>query len=407
MLNYVNRVIVGKSTGGANTGSTLAAITRGDILVLGEDMSILANGADKQPCYVVVGTGVTANPFIMSSLIHPIDSMKVNQKTTRAAAAQVSYVGWNGTVGNITVPAVGDIAEVILAFKDRLRLIANRQTRLVLNAAAITTDRYDICALLEAQSRFSSPHSDPYGVQVDILAVGTTTVYDYDITVVKGSNKVTSLTGTKHDTGTDLIVGDVMAFDNIDYKVTAINTLVITLDRPFKGTSGVVDNLNIDVKKTITAAGLKFTGLASPKNNADIDVYENVVFEVGQGVKDADTGIIGTFGAVDYATAADLGQGIYEQVKKMEFDVQGYLGNTNLTQWPVHSFDYHAVSGIAYDIVNINSFDEHEGDLQSQMKSPVGLTIAFSSSASTQRNAVLTILEDALGLGAAYFSGLW
>lgn len=400
MLNYVNRVIVGKSTGGANTGATLAAITRGDIIVLSENMVPLVNGADKQPCYVAVGTGITANPFIMSSLIHPIDSMKVNQKTTRAAAEQVTFVGWNGTTGDIGAVVDEKVYEVILAFKDRLRIIANRQTRLVLNAAAEGTDKYDLCAQLENQSRFSSPHSDPYGIQVDILAVGTTTVYDYDITVVKGSNKVTSLTGTKHDTGTDLIVGDVMAFDNIDYKVTAINTLVITLDRPFKGTSGVVDNLNIDVKKTITAAGLKFTGTASPKNNADIDVYEKVVFEVGVSKSFASA-------VIDYSVASDLGQGKYEQVKKMEFDVQGYLGNTNLTQWPVHSFDYHAVSGISYDIVNVSSFDEHEGDLQSQMKSPVGLTLAFSASASTQRNAVLTILEDALGLGTAYFSAKW
>ena len=402
MLNYVNCVIVGKSTGAANTGSTLATLTRGDIIVLSENMVVLANAAAKQPCYVVVGTGVTANPFIMSSLIHPVDAMKVNQKTTRAAANQVTYVGWNGTAGNVGTIVDEAVYSVILAFNDRQRLIANRQTRMVLTAAADGTDKYDICAQLERQSRFSSPHADPYGVGVDILAVGTTTVSDNTVRVTQGSPSITYATAATHNTGTVIIVGDVIAFDNIDYKITAVSSLELTLDRPFRAASeAAFTAADIDIKKTITAAGLKFTGKASPYNNSDIDVYEKVVFEVG---------ISETFAStvtVDYATAADLGQGIYEQVKKMEFDVQGYLGNTNLTQWPVHSFDYHAVSGIAYDIVNINSFDEHEGDLQSQMKSPVGLTIAFSTTAATQRNAVLTILEDALGLGAAYFSAKW
>jgi len=401
MLNYVNRVIVGKSTGGANTGATLATITRGDILILSEDMAVLANGAAKQPTYVAVGTGVTDNPFILSSLIHPIDSMKVNQKTTRAAANQVTYVGWNGTVGDIGAVVDEAVYEVILAFKDRQRLIANRQTRMVLNAAADGTDKYDLCAQLEKQSRFDSPYSDPYGVQVDILAVGTTTVSDNTVRVTKNSRSITYATAATHNVGTAIIVGDVIAFDNIDYKVTAVDALELTLDRPFKAASeAAFTAADIDIKKSITAAGLKITGLASPFNNPDVDIYEKVVFEVGVSASFASA-------PVDYSVAADLGQGIYEQVKKMEFDVQGYLGNTNLRDWPIHSFDYHAVSGTAYDVVNINSFDQHEGDLQSQMNSPVGLTLAFSATAATQRNAVLTILEDALGLGAAYFSGKW
>jgi hypothetical protein len=392
MLNYVNRVIVGKSTGGANTGATLDAITRGDILVLSENMAVLSDGAAKQPIYVAVGTGIAANPFIMSSLIHPIDSMKVSNKTTRAAAEQVTFVGWNGTAGDIGTVVDGSVYEGILAFKDRLRLIANRQTRLVLNAAAEGTDKYDLCAQLENQSRFSSPHSDPFGVRVDILAVGTTTVSDNTVRVSQNSRSITYDTAATHDTGTAIIVGDVIAFDNIDYKITAVNALELMLDRPYKAASeAAFTAADIDIKKTITAAGLKITAVASPYNNADIDVYEKVAFEVG---------ISTTFASavVDYSVASDLGQGIYEQVKKMEFDVQGYLGNTNLVQWPIHSFDYHAVAGIAYDVVNITSQDRHEGDLQSQMNSPVGLTIAFSASASTQRAAVIAIIEDALGI---------
>jgi len=93
----------------------------------------------------------------------------------------------------------------------------------------------------------------------------------------------------------------------------------------------------------------------------------------------------------------DLGQGVYEQVKRMEIDAQGYLGNTNLRQWPIPVFDYHATSGVAYDVVNIMAQDEHEGDLQNQMKSPIGVTLAFNAGTTTQRDAIFAILEDVMG----------
>lgn len=386
MLNYVNRVIVGKAAGTANTGATLAAITRGDIIVLGEDMTVLADGASEQPIYLAVGTGVAVGDFILSHKIYPGVNLVVNNVATVASAEQVS------SFASIDVPTIGDKYQVILAFKDRQRLIANRQTRLVLDAIAATADPYDVNALLEKQSRFSSPHSDPYGVVVDITATGTTTVSDNIVTLVNGSLSGTFTTAATHDTGTAVIVGDVIAFDDIDYKVAAINALVITLDRPFRGASGAVAAANVDIKKTITASGITFTAVAPPFNNAAVDIYEKVAFELGGSAN---------MGSATYTTASELGQGVYEQVKAFEFASQGMLGNSNLRDWPIHAFDYHAVSGTTYDVINITSKDLHEGDLQGQIASPVGLTIAFSTSGSSaQRDDVDAILEDALGISA-------
>ena len=385
MLNYVNRVIVGKSTGGANTGATLAAITRGDILVLGEDLTVLADGASEQPIYFAVGTGFTESPFILSSLIYPGANLKANHKTSVAAAEQVS------SFASVDVPTVGEVFQCILAFKDRQRLIANRQSRLVLDATAVTTDPYDLCALLERQARFSSPYQSPYGVAVDIVATGTTTVSDNIATCVQGSNSVTMTTAATHNTGTAMIVGDVIAFDDIDYKITAVNSLVLTIDRPFRASSGAVAAANVDIKKTMTASGLTFTGISAPFNNPAVDIYEKTSFELGG---------TANMGDVTNTTAVQLGQGVYEQVKAAEFAAQGYLGNTNLVQWPIPTFDYHAVSGTAYTAHSIISADIHEGDLQDQMASPVGVTLYFSTTADTQRDAVSAIYEDALGLAA-------
>lgn len=395
MLNYVNRVIVGKSNGAANTGSTLATLTRGDILVLDEGMNVLSNGAAKQPFYVAVGTGYAESPFILSAKIDP-NFARTTIKDTRAAADQVSYVGFNGTSGTIATPAAGDVAEVVIAFKDRLRLIANRQTRLVLNAIAEGTDVYQVANDLAKQAKMSSPFSDPYGVKVEVVSDGTDLASDNNITVVKGSTKITFATAAEYNTGTPFAVGDYIAIDDVLYKITAIDSLVVTLDRAFTGDSGTVLAANVDHVATPANFGLKISGVSAPYNNPEIDVYEKVVFEVGCNdiVGDATT-IIST------PVKADLGQGVYEQVKKMEFDAQGYLGNTNLRLWPIPSFDFHAVSGIAYDVMHIVSQDEHEGDLQNQMKSPVGVTLAFGAGANTQRDAVFAILEDALGIAGS------
>lgn len=386
MLNYVNRVIVGKASGGGNTGATIALITRGDILILDEDMGVLSDGAAEQPIYFVVGTGFTESPFIMSSLIYPGVNLKANHKTTVAATDQVS------SFASVDVPTVGEKFQVILAFKDRQRIIANRQSRLLLDAIAETTNPYDIVALLERQSRFSSPYKDPYGIGVDLTAVGTTTVSDNTVRVTQGSNSITYATAAEHNTGTQIIVGDIIAFDNIDYKITVVDTLELTIDRPFRAASEAAFTANdIDIKKTITAAGIVFTGTSAPFSNPAIDIYEKTSFELGGSLN---------MGSVTNTTPVQLGQGIYEQVKKAEFDAQFNLGNSNLTQWPIPEFDYHAVSGTAYTAHSIISKDIHEGDLQDQMASPVGVTVYFSTTADTQRDAVSAIYEDALGLGA-------
>jgi len=386
MLNYVNRVMVGNPTGIANTGSTLATIARGDILVLSEDMAVLADGASEQPVYFAVGTGFTESPFILSSLIYPGANLKANHKTNVAAAEQVS------SFAAVDTPTIGDKYQVILAFKDRQRLLANRQSRMVLDAVAVTTNTYDICALLEKQSRFSSPYANPYGVAVDLVATGTTTVSDNTVRVTQGSTSITYATAATHNTGTAIIVGDVIAFDNIDYKVTSVDTLELTIDRPFRAASeAAFTAADIDIKKTITACGMTFTGIALPWTDPNVDRYEKTSFELGG---------TANMGDVTNTTAVQLGQGTYEQVKQAEFDAQGYLGNTNLRQWPIPSFDYHAVSTSVYTAHSIISQDIHEGDLQDQMASPVGVTLYFSTTADTQRDAVSAIYEDALGLSA-------
>lgn len=395
MLNYVNRVQVGLAAGTDSNNDTLASLGRGDMLVLDSNMTPITtapsdNLGPRQSFYVALGTGVANAPFILSSPIFGDSVKSYLGKPTRAAADQVSKV-------NIVVPAADDQVKIVIALKDRQRIIANRQTRIVMASTADSANVYDLASALAGQSQFSSPYQDPYGVRVDVTDVaGTVTVADNLAAVNKGSKIATFATAAEHNTGTEIAVGDILAFDDISYGVTAVNALAISLDRAFQGASGNVAAVNIDVIKTPTAASLTVTGVDSPFNNNDIDIYEKPSFEIGS---DQDGAI------VTNVTAVDLGQGIYEQVKAMEFAVQHNLGNSNLVQWPIPVFDFHAVEGIAYNVIQIASSDKHEGDLQGQMESPVGLTIAFSSSSNAQADNI-TVIIDAL-IPKATALGTW
>ena len=385
MLNYVNRVQVGLASGADNGVTTLAGLGRGDMLVLDSEMTpIVAAPADnagpRKSFYVALGTGNAAAPFILSAPIFGDNVVSALNQAARAADDQVT------TVGPIAAAAADVDYQLIIAFKDRQRLIANRQTRIVCDYTAIASDtEYEVASALAGQAQFSAPYSDPYGIRIDVTGVtGTITVADNLATVTTDSKVVTFAVAAEHNTGTLIAVGDVLAFENISYKVTKVAGLVLTLDRAYQGTSGTVAAIDIDVIKSVTAAELTITGVESPYQNADIDVYEKPVFEVGGSA---------SIGVVTDVAVADLGEGQYRQIKKMEFDVQGYLGNANLVQWPIDSFDYHSVEGVSYNTVQIISKDKHVGDLQGAMESPVGLTLAFSTTSAAQETDITAIID--------------
>lgn len=406
MQNYVNRVQVGLSTGLDSNKDTLASLGRGDMLVLDSNLlPITAAAADnngpRKSFYVAVGTGDANSPFILSAPIFGDNVRSYLGKSTRAAAEQVSYVGYNGTSGDIGAIVDEEEYKVVVNFDERLRLIANKQARKVLSVIADGTDKLDLLEDLIAVGGYSAPYADPYGLKVEAVSNGSKAATDNDITVVKGTNTILFATAATHSVGTDYAVDDIIGIDDITYKIIAVNALIITLSRNFSGASGTVVKANVDRLTSITGFGLKFSALAAPLNNAAIDKYEKVSFDLGVGE---------TFsGAVaSYVIVSDLGQGIFEQVRQMEADVQHNLGFSDLRgQFPAGTqYDFHAVSGIAYDVIQLIGSDKHEGDLQGQMESPVGLSIAFSTSSNAQRDNITPII-DSLIPNAVGLDGAW
>jgi hypothetical protein len=87
----------------------------------------------------------------------------------------------------------------------------------------------------------------------------------------------------------------------------------------------------------------------------DFDVYFNYVASTGAWTVWPSTSTTITY------TGPTYGSGNWEQIRDLENDVQGYLGVSNLTHFPVIRPDYETVVDETYDIVVI----EHDVPYQS------------------------------------------
>jgi hypothetical protein len=131
MVNYVNRVLVGKAAGTANTGTTLSNIALGDILVLDENFAVLDAAGAAAAKKIFIAQGVGNNKAIMSSEIVKADVVKFTEQAFAAAVAQVSEI----TPATFVVDKEYKLS---IDFKDDLRLISNRQTRVDISHTAKT-----------------------------------------------------------------------------------------------------------------------------------------------------------------------------------------------------------------------------------------------------------------------------
>lgn len=128
MLNYVNRVLVGKSSGATTTGTGVSNLVQGDLLLIdsqtGATLSTAALAAASTSARIVNG-GRNGSPILSS----PIDRSTIVKYTKQvylaASPASETYTG-------LTM-AAGKEYKLVVVFKDDQRLIANRQTRVVIS----------------------------------------------------------------------------------------------------------------------------------------------------------------------------------------------------------------------------------------------------------------------------------
>lgn len=125
MLNYVTRMFVGKPSGAANTGNTIASLASGDLLLVDADtnapITTAAQAAAASAIQVLQGTERVGFPLSSQPIIRSAVS-KFTEQVFSPAVAQVDSLDFSAL-------SAGKQVRVLVIFKDDRRLIANKQTR--------------------------------------------------------------------------------------------------------------------------------------------------------------------------------------------------------------------------------------------------------------------------------------
>ena len=326
-----------------------------------------------------------------------------------ASAEQKTYIGYNGTTGSIAANN-SDIYHIHMIRKDwsatwgehgSYKLVAAYES----DASATETEIAD-ALVTNAVKNFGYEKSKS-GYQVTkagrINSATVTAANGFkntqDVTVVKGDPFVTCDTDVTYEAagGSTLVVGDYLRIGGVGagtaltsqvYKVTAINSTVVSLDRPVledSGTYTAVDGTSdIEVIPAATAAaanwGLSFES-APVKFDAGLFKFQNVTFEVS--LSDA-------FGStiITLDTSPSKGIGTYEEIAELEWELRGNRGEGyKVASYPV-SFVPNATSGKTYDVINLRFRDDSTETINGYSNSFHSLIIA------TEDESVGTIHTD-------------
>lgn len=365
--NNATHIVVGKDISLATTGAR-SALTTGQI-------GIFINGGGVASADALVAGGgfvasikdadgnVKSTPFIKYNNI-----LSKSAKTYTAPTQKKVYVGYNGASGAL---AVGNSLTYILrvVLKDNTATFFEHPLYEMadFNSDASATQEEIALGLIDNMVKnFTStkPHKVTV-VQPSLINSSAVTVANdlvNNATVVQGSKAVTVATAiTWGGTPTTLLVGDYLRIGGVGagtaltssvYKITAINSLVLTLDRPVIEASGTyaAATSDIEVIAAATAAaanyGIGIAGLALPFKVGMVK-YEVVDFEVL---------LNDSFGAtpLTVATTPSKGTGTYQEVAELEWFLKGNRGEVNrVASYPVDNV-LAATSGKTYSIVTVN-----------------------------------------------------
>jgi hypothetical protein len=319
--------------------------------------------------------------IITSDLVKQGNILAIKATAYSAGAEQVSYIGYNGTSGAIEV-ANSKLYVVRLELKEQdqtgigQHMLLNAPYKSDANATQLEIALGLVTMLSKVLRRQTvAPIA---ATLISDVAYAATAKFAHDVTIVNGEQYVTIGTNSQYNTNVELAVGDYVrinststvtggAVTNQIYKVTELTSgTIFKVDRPIEAPSGTYPTLISGANKggrvsVLTAAkvaastnlGIKLTGLARGFQLGK-GPYSKVSFKIG-------LDSASSFGAtpVTYATAMSLGQGTYEQVAELEWDLLGNDGNPYPGDFMWSAARALAVSGGTYNMVGINYYGDH------------------------------------------------
>ena len=400
-LNRVNRVLVTNVTA-ANTGTSIPTSILGDILVLNRNNVNLtgtptissAAGNDVIRIFQGLGPGT-------GILSHDIDLKQTSSVKISSYAAPTEKsmtIGYNGTSGSLSAPINNTEYTFIIAIKDDIRPAADqKQTRGVYNFVSdASATKGEILAGLSGK------------VNAD---KGLNSYLKSEALTSDAGAAIAGATSLSFTTGSNLVVVNGAATSNVNvgdwiraatgtstgaYRVVSVSPTQIKIHTAFQGATATVlaGNATVSTSAAVDTSntGILISGKSIGYNG--IDLYQKINFDVFMS-NDSST-VLTSAETKTVISNSYYGAGFWQQVRDMEFMAQGYLGVKNRVLWPESQAvpGTRATVGTNYNLVVIEHFDKHNGDLQNVNFAPFTTVLAFANGANTKQVAVLATLES-------------
>jgi hypothetical protein len=341
-----------------------------------------------------------------------VRSIKHYSITSYSAPTQkVEYVGYNGSAGAGSIQALDSnlyYMRFLLYGNESADFMQQNYKHGVYESDASAT-QYDIAEGLvhSITNNFKNEKQQQRNyIQAAMVCSATVTAgncFDNNATVIQGLDSFTVASNVQYG-GVAAVVGDYIrltgpsasgtALTSSVYRITAISSLTITVDRPILEASGTYaagdDELEVIPAATAQAAdwGIKLTGVANK-------------FEVGKyryWVVSWDTTLegFGTTTAATTVTDPSEGIGSPSRVAELEWYYQGNEGTPFRTQkyGPAHTSRAMTNSSTTYDILRLAYAHQMDTNLGKQNDSPKWLTIALdvTSNSANQISGGVTCL---------------
>lgn len=390
----MKQILIGKNVNyAASKASTTAdTATSPELLKDGAIGFYLADGT----LIPAAGTGMsTAEKFFIAQgtadgcIVSPIMDKRSNLKQTwnkdyTAPVAQVTYIGYNTSTGDLATPTIAedDVATLKIINTTGGRQVFPKQTYEAVLAASATDYEVAYQLVVEINDTPFATGVDPF-VIANVVSNGTHAEFDNNVTVTNDSAIVTFATDTTYGGGaTALVAGDFIQLRGNLYEVLEVNSLDVTIDRVYTGTTETINvgaTTNVATRVTsITAYGIK---LQTAQDGTHFRVA------VGGVIEDA---------TITYSTPFNPGSGTPAQVLKLEKDFaagsRGYWNRVGpYAAFP--EFTLYTDSTATYDMWNITTINSYKD--KSAMNASIGqelyVIVAVHASATTVNTALDTI----------------
>jgi hypothetical protein len=381
--NTIN-TLIGKSIARTSSvqitdpSATSTYIADGEIVVLDENDAPIAAPTLSTSRYIKL-VQRSGDDLVFSARIDGANVFRYTGKAYSAPREQVSYVGFNGTTGDIQAISLNNY-KLTLSYKhdkDKYSEQLNYKSYFYLAPNSVTS------SMVAAEFTYQIANDVSADVIAERVAAGTgATPGAGNYVFVKGSNVITMPTSA-------LAAGDIVrvgttATDAVYIVTEVLTTTTAKLDVAFQGTSVTLAAAAIETVASVTAWGIKLTGRPLVFR-LGLFKFNKVSFEA----------LLSNFGTTIYtlATTPTKGSGAYEDVAELEWFALGFEGAVDRTSYARPESREDATPGTTYRVFAIDWFDTSDSYAISGTKPSENTLYVFVASGSNQTTQIKTALD--------------